>query len=119
MCPRLASYLLCSQMTLGFHDLPASAFQSDGISDVQHHTSFCSAGDPLDECMCPRRLEEGVRFPRTGGEGHLGATTWVLGIEPRASARAARAQNLRAISPARTLLFFETRCPALLLSLLA
>lgn len=87
MCPRLASYLLCSQMTLGLYDLPASAFQSDGISDVQHHTSFCSAGDPLDECMCPRRLEEGVRFPRTGGEGRLGATTWVLGIEPRASAR--------------------------------
>jgi hypothetical protein len=40
-------------MALDLYDIPALAYQSDGIPDVHRHTGFCSAGDPLDKCGVP------------------------------------------------------------------
>lgn len=55
------------------------------------------------ECVClvPEEVRRGTRFPGIGSDKCLRVGCgWVLGLKPRSSARAARAFNCSAISPA-------------------
>ena len=49
---------------------------------------------------CPQRPEEGIGTLELDLEEVMSHLRWVLGTEPRSSARAASALNLCAISPA-------------------
>lgn len=63
---------------------------------------------PLFACLVTTEVRRGHQIPGNWSCGWLRTTMWVLGIQPRASARAASAPNPQAISSACVSTFLNT-----------